>query len=154
MSQVNGNEELAEKLTPDYEIGCKRILMINDFLPMFVNKSNAHLITDTIEEFTESGIKVKGSDEEINVDLVILATGFKIEESICGFETIGKEDLNLRSFFDENPAAYNGISVPNFPNFFILLGPNTVLAHNSVLFMIECQTDYIVDCMKVQLQPK
>ena len=58
--------------------------------------------------------------------------------------------MNLRRQFDDFPVAFNGITVPNFPNFFILLGPNTVLAHNSVLFMIECQVDYIMDCLKVK----
>ena len=145
---MNGDVSLAEKLTPKYEIGCKRVLLINDFLPMFVNKQNSHLITDTIQEFTETGIKTK-DQQEITVDLVVLATGFKIEDSICGFEIIGKNGVNLRQQFEDFPVAFNGITVPNFPNFFILLGPNTVLAHNSVLFMIECQVDYILSCLKV-----
>ena len=145
---MNGDVSLAEKLTPKYEIGCKRVLLINDFLPMFVNKQNSHLITDTIQEFTKSGIKTK-DQQEITVDLVVLATGFKIEDSICGFEIIGKNGVNLRQQFEDFPVAFNGITVPNFPNFFILLGPNTVLAHNSVLFMIECQVDYILSCLKV-----
>ena len=145
---MNGDVSLAEKLTPKYEIGCKRVLLLNDYLPMFVNKENAHLITSTIEEFTETGIKTK-DQQEITVDLVVLATGFKIEDSICGFEIIGKNGVNLRQQFEDFPVAFNGITVPNFPNFFILLGPNTVLAHNSVLFMIECQVDYILCCLKV-----
>ena len=148
LSQVNGDKNLAEKLTPKYEIGCKRILLINDYLPIFVNKPNAHLINDSIEEFTETGIKTNDG-QEIDLDLVVLATGFKIEESICGFEIIGKDGIDLRQQFDDFPVAYNGITVPNFPNFFILLGPNTVLAHNSVLFMIECQVDYILNCLDV-----
>ena len=115
---------------------------------MFVNKKNSHLITNTIQEFTETGIKTK-DQQEITVDLVVLATGFKIEDSICGFEIIGKNGVNLRQQFEDFPVAFNGITVPNFPNFFILLGPNTVLAHNSVLFMIECQVDYIICCLKV-----
>ena len=148
LSQVNGDKSLAEKLTPKYEIGCKRILLINDYLPIFVDKPNAHLINDSIEEFTETGIKTNDG-QEIDLDLVVLATGFKIEESICGFEIIGKDGIDLRQQFDDFPVAYNGITVPNFPNFFILLGPNTVLAHNSVLFMIECQVDYILNCLRV-----
>ena len=106
-------------------------------------------LTEGIEEFTETGIKSK-TGQEIDIDLAILATGFKIEESICGFEIIGKNGVNLRQQFDDFPVAFNGITVPNFPNFFILLGPNTVLAHSSVLFMIECQADYILNCVKVK----
>lgn len=150
LSQLNGDQVLADKLTPKYEVGCKRILLINDFLPMFVNKPNAHLITDPIKCFTETGILTeKGT--EIQLDCVIFATGFKIEESICGFEVIGKNDVNLQQHLSEFPAAFKGITVPAFPNFFLLLGPNTVLAHNSVLFMIECQVDYIMDCIKQML---
>jgi cation diffusion facilitator CzcD-associated flavoprotein CzcO len=155
LTQVSGDKELAEKLTPKYEIGCKRILLMNDFIPMFVNKSNAHLITDSIEEITETGIMTKssaGQSAVYEVDLIVMATGFHIEDSICGFKTIGKNGTNLREYFDEYPAAFNGITVPNFPNFFMLLGPNTVLAHNSVLFMIECQVTYVMDCLKKMLE--
>ena len=105
------------------------------------------LVTEGIEEITETGIKTKHG-QEIQVDLIILATGFKIEDSICGFDIFGKNDINLREYFDTNPMAYNGITVPNFPNFFILLGPNTVLAHSTVIFMIECQVNYIMNCLK------
>ena len=125
-------------MTPKYEVGCKRILLTNEWCPMFVNYPNAHLETDGIEEITETGIRTKDG-RLIEVDLIVLATGFDIEDSICGFKTVGRDGLVLREFFDENPAAFNGITVPNFPNFFILLGPNTVLAHNTVVYMIECQ---------------
>merc|ERR1712241_889648 len=94
IQQVNGDLSLAKKLTPTYEVGCKRILLINDYLPIFANKTNAHLVTETIDEFTETGIKTK-DEKEISVDLVVLATGFKVEESICGFEIIGKDGMYL-----------------------------------------------------------
>ena len=93
------DEELARKLTPTYPIGCKRILLMNDFLPMFANKSNAHLVTKGIKEIKESSIVTNDNDQEIPVDLIIFATGFQIEDSICGFETIGKNNLNLRHFW-------------------------------------------------------
>ena len=64
--------------------------MLNDFIPMFVNKPNAHLVTEAIEEITETGIKTKNG-QKIQVDLIVLATGFKIEDSICGFKTVGKQ---------------------------------------------------------------
>ena len=147
LNKINGDKDLAAKLIPNYEIGCKRVLMMNDFAPMFVNKSNSHLITEGIEEITGTGIKTKIGDV-IEVDLIVLATGFQIEDSIVGFEVLGKSQIDLRQHFDSNPVAYNGITVPNFPNFFLLLGPNTVLAHNSVIFMIECQVDYIMSCLE------
>ena len=146
------DEELARKLTPTYPIACKRILLMNDFLPMFANKSNAHLVTKGIKEIKESSIVTNDNDQEIPVDLIILATGFQIEDSIVGFETIGKNELNLRHFLDDFPVAFKGLTVPNFPNFFILLGPNTVTAHTSVVFMAECQVNYIMNCLKQMLK--
>ena len=143
-SKVNGDTKLAKILTPTYDIGCKRILMLNDYVPMFANKPNAHLITDGIDEITENGIKTKNSNgQEIEVDLIVLCTGFKIEDSICGFEIIGQNDTNLRQYFDEHPVAFNGITVPNFPNFFILLGPNTVLAHRFVYIFLLLLEHYM-----------
>lgn len=124
---------------------------MNDFLPMFANKSNAHLITQGIQEVKESSI-VTNDGQEIPVDLIILATGFQIEESICGFETIGKNDLNLRQYLDEFPVAFKGLTVPNFPNFFFLMGPNTVTAHTSVVFMAECQVNYVMNCLHQMLE--
>ncbi len=88
---------------------------------MFVEKTNAHLITETIEEFTETGIKTKDG-QVIELDLVILATGFKVEESVCGFQTIGRHGHELKQYLEDFPVAFNGITVPNFPNFFFLLG--------------------------------
>ncbi len=138
LSQLKGDKDLARKMTPNFEIGCKRIVFTNEFLPMFANYPNCHLETDGIEEITDTGIKTKDG-RHVEVDLIVFATGFSIEDSICGFKAIGRNGHVLREYFDENPVAYKGITVPNFPNFFILLGPNTVLAHNSVVFMIECQ---------------
>ena len=83
------------------------------------------------------------------VDMIVYATGFSNEESICGFEAIGRDGkLPLANYFEKHPTAYLGITVPSFPNFFFMLGPNTVLAHSSVTFMMECAADYIVDCLK------
>ena len=108
--ELNGNEELAKKLIPTYPIACKRILLINDFVPMFANKSNAHLVTEGIKEITETSI-ITNDDQEVPVDLIIMATGFQIEDSICGFEAYGKKSVKLRDYFDEFPAAFKGLLV-------------------------------------------
>ena len=78
LKQVNGDVELASKLTPNYEIGCKRILLTNDFLPMFVQRPNVQLVTDEILEMTEKGIITKNG-QTIDLDLIIFATGFHVE---------------------------------------------------------------------------
>ena len=119
---------------------------------MFASKKNAHLITDQIIGIDEDGITTKAG-KHYEVDVIVYATGFSNEESICGFETVGREqNTTLKTYFDEHPTAYLGITVPKFPNMFLMLGPNTVLAHNSVTFMMECAADYALDCINQGVQ--
>jgi len=140
--QAGGNQSLMKKIIPDYKLGCKRILLTSEFIPMF-NKPNCHLITDPISKISKNGIQTK-KKESIKLDTIIYATGFDVEASFCSFDTYGKDNKKLRDCLDENPCAYLGMTVPDFPNFFFVFGPNTVLAHSSVLWMIECQVDYII----------
>eukprot|EP01063_Lacrimia_lanifica_P012813 TRINITY_DN1951_c0_g1_i3.p1 TRINITY_DN1951_c0_g1~~TRINITY_DN1951_c0_g1_i3.p1 ORF type:complete len:553 (+),score=181.33 TRINITY_DN1951_c0_g1_i3:102-1760(+) len=128
--------DLLKKVIPDYPLGCKRLLLAGDFLKA-LKKPNVHLVTDAIECVTPDGIRVRGGSD-VPLDVIVYATGFDIEQSICGFKAVGRT----------HPTALHGITVPRFPNFFICLGPNTVLAHNSVLFMIERQATYILDCLR------
>ena len=141
-SQVDNQSSLTRKLIPKYKLGCKRVLLTDDFLPVFKNKTNCHLVTDTIEGINQSGIKTE--KDQIKLDAIVYATGFDIEGSICSFDIVGRENTHLRTHFEEHPCAYLGITVPKFPNFFYVLGPNTVLAHSSLVFMIECQVEYII----------
>ena len=146
---LQSDQNLIAKLTPEFAVGCKRVLFTDSFLPMLVNiKSKVHLITDEISKIYEDGVLTNGNIQKYEVDLIVYATGFSNENSIFGFETIGREEKNMREYFDDNPCAYLGISIPNFPNFFFVLGPNTILAHSSLVFMAECQTNYILDILK------
>ena len=146
-NELKGNKELQEKVTPKFEVGCKRLLLSNDFIQMFANEANANLITEGIKSIDKQGIGTKDG-KHYEVDIIVFATGFSIEESICGFEMVGRDQTTtLKAYFEKNPTAYLGITVPNFPNMFLMLGPNTVLAHNSVIFMMECAADYIVNCI-------
>ena len=99
-------------------------------------------MTDAIEHVTANGIKT--GKEEFKLDMIVYATGFYIEGSICGFDTYVRNNTLLRDHFETHPCAYFVITVPTFPNFFYVLGPNTVLAHSSLIFMIECQLEYII----------
>ena len=147
-NEVQDNQELLEKVTPEFGVGCKRILLSNDFIPMFVSKANANLITEKIKSIDEKGLNTEDG-KHYEVDIIVYATGFSNEESICGFEAVGRnKETTLRKYFEKHPTAYLGITVPTFPNMFLMLGPNTVLAHNSVIFMMECEADYIVDCIQ------
>jgi cation diffusion facilitator CzcD-associated flavoprotein CzcO len=84
----------------------------------------------------------------VELDVLVFASGFDIEGSICSFPTTGRDGALLRTHFQEQPCAYLGITVPGFPNFFFVLGPNTVLAHSSLIYMIECQVDYILQAVE------
>ena len=144
-AQLEDKSFLTSQLIPKYNLGCKRVLLSDDFLPVFKNNLNCHLVTDSIEHVTEYGVKT--DKEEVDLDVIVYATGFDIEGSICGFDTIGRNNTLLRDHFEIEPCAYLGITVPTFPNFFYVLGPNTVLAHSSLVFMIECQVDYIMQTL-------
>ena len=150
---LQNDQDLIAKLTPKFNVGCKRVLFTSDFLPMLANKkSKVHLITDEISSIYEDGVLTNGNDKKYEVDLIVYATGFSNENSLFGFETIGREEKNMKDYFEENPCAYLGISIPTFPNFFFVLGPNTILAHSSLVFMAECQSNYILDVLEQTIQ--
>ena len=146
--KVVQDEKTAEKLTPKYDVGCKRVTPADDYLQAF-NRPNVHLVTETIDRFTETGIQLKGSEFEMGpFDVVVLATGFSIQESINAYRTKGIGGLDMEDYFQGRPRAYQGVCVPNFPNMFILHGPNVGLGHNSVIYMLECQVNYAMDCIE------
>ncbi len=165
------------KLTPSYEMGCKRITPSNHYLQSF-NKENVHLVTEKIVNFMEDGIQTEdGKLHEF--DAIIYATGFSVMEntvSVYGQNglkstennsqvngshvegTHGNDDgqnegkqnshISLKEEWADRPNAYKGITYPGYPNLFFLLGPGTGLGHNSVVYMIECQVSYTVEAIK------
>eukprot|EP00095_Tigriopus_kingsejongensis_P003336 maker-scaffold512_size150869-snap-gene-0.25 protein:Tk03336 transcript:maker-scaffold512_size150869-snap-gene-0.25-mRNA-1 annotation:"4-hydroxyacetophenone monooxygenase" len=144
-SQSN-KEALTEALIPKFNMGCKRITPSDDFLDSF-NKPHVHLIQEHIERFTSDGIRTqKGRD--IELDAIILATGYSILESTRAFKGYGKAGKCLQDYWGECPRAYLGLAYPGFPNAFVILGPGTGLGHSSIVFMIECQINYVVDCLR------
>jgi len=133
---------LRKKLTPEYPVGCKRILISDDYLAA-IQSSNVDLITEPIEAVTPKGVRTEdGLDHEAHV--LILATGFKPFDILTTIDVTGPAGLSLGDIWKDGVAAHRTISVPGFPNFFLLLGPNSGLGHNSVLLMIEAQVDYIM----------
>ena len=145
---------LAKKLIPNYIMGCKRILISNKYFPTF-NRKNVELVTDAIQEITENSIITKdGKSREI--DCLIYGTGFITDPRIYlkSFECIGEKGKELKQQWQDGAESYYGISTKGFPNLFQLLGPNTILAHNSVVFMIEAQVDYILQMMKLVSKSK
>ena len=137
--------QLRAKLTPDYEIGCKRVLISNDFYPA-LTRPNVELITDAIERMTPQGV-VDATGRLHEADVVIYATGFETK-SFAGETAIsGLGGVNLAQAWASGPEAYLGITVAGFPNLFMLYGPNTNLGHNSIIYMIEAQVGYVLQAL-------
>lgn len=140
---------LAEKLTPDYTIGCKRVLISNKWYPMF-NRPNVELVTEGIQEVREHSIVTRDGVER-PADCIILGTGFIVDPRIYmkDFPCTGLPGHDLNVDWKDGAEAYYGVNVTGFPNLYQLVGPNTALGHNSIIFMIECQVHYILEQLRL-----
>ncbi|MDA4924825.1 NAD(P)/FAD-dependent oxidoreductase, partial [Acinetobacter baumannii] len=138
------DKDLAKKLTPDFVMGCKRILISNKYFPTF-NRKNVELVTEGIQEIKENSIITKDGKER-PIDCLIYGTGFVTDPRIYlkHFTCIGRNQIELKQAWKNGAESYYGIMTKNFPNLFQLVGPNTVLGHNSIIFMIESQVNYIL----------
>lgn len=136
--------ELRKKVTPDYLMGCKRILMSNNYYTT-LNKDNVTLLTKEsgIQSFTKDGIKT-ADGQEIKADLVVFATGFHASENVVVYPVIGRNGKTLKEEWDGHAHAYLGTTVPNFPNLFLMAGPNTGTGHTSALGLLEAQLEYVI----------
>lgn len=154
---------LHQKLLPTYRLGCKRILASEQFFEV-LSRPNVQVITQPIESLGPHSIFVKkakqeeqsppspSSDDdqqqtEFNVDCIIYATGFYTNQFLSSVKIIGSSQTLEEAWQTTYPKAYLGLVIPGFPNFFMLYGPNTNLGHNSIVFMIECQVNYILQAI-------
>ncbi|QYC43687.1 4-hydroxyacetophenone monooxygenase [Nonomuraea coxensis DSM 45129] len=135
---------LRAKLTPDYPPGCKRVVIDSRFYPA-LTRDNVDVITDKIVRIAPRGVETTEGLRE--VDTIVYATGFKSTEFLTPMEITGRSGRSLRERWANGAEAYLGISVPEFPNMFLLYGPNTNLGHNSIIFMLECQVGHIMACL-------
>jgi cation diffusion facilitator CzcD-associated flavoprotein CzcO len=147
-SQVS-DSELRRKLTPDYPIGCRRILFADDYYPTLL-RSNVTLETSAIERVTSTGARTSNGSEH-TLDVLVFATGFETTGWHWSMDVIGRDGHSLSEVWKDGPDAYLGIGVSGFPNLFMLYGPNTNLGHNSITFMLERQTEYITQAV-VEMQ--
>ncbi len=138
--------ELRAKLTPSYRLGCKRILLSNDYYEA-LQRDNVALVTSGIREVTPQGI-VTFDGEEHPLDALILATGFQASEAMAPFTLRGRHGLELVELWKRGAEAYLGTTVAGFPNLFMLSGPNTALGHNSIVYMLESQVAYVTDAIQ------
>ncbi|TSD94605.1 NAD(P)/FAD-dependent oxidoreductase [Skermania sp. ID1734] len=133
--------ELRAKLWPSYPVGCKRILFSSNYLPA-LTEPNVEVITDGISEITATGVRTNdGMLHE--VDVIIYGTGFTASDFLAPLQIRGVGGQDLREQWTDGARAYLGMSVPDFPNFFIMYGPNTNLGSGSIVTMLESQASYI-----------
>ncbi|WP_329413102.1 NAD(P)/FAD-dependent oxidoreductase [Nocardia vinacea] len=138
--------ELRKKVTPNFRIGCKRMLISNDYYPA-LSRPNVDVVTDGIAEVRANSIVTKDGTER-EIDALIVATGFHVTDSPTYNAISGKDGRTLAEVFDEiGQQGYKGSAVANFPNMFFLLGPNVGLGHTSMVYMIESQINYIADAL-------
>ncbi|MBJ7354938.1 MAG: NAD(P)/FAD-dependent oxidoreductase [Thermoleophilaceae bacterium] len=143
LEQQVQDEELREKLTPDFTIGCKRIILSNTFLPaMAAENCTVHDKHDGIERVTEDGI-VTTQGENVDVDLIVWSTGYDATDGVISYPVTGRGGKTIGDFWADYPRAYLGTTIPDFPNLFIVTGPNTGIGHTSAIFIIESQMEYI-----------
>src|SRR6266571_1220897 len=144
--------KLRAALTPNYLLGCKRVLVSDDYYPT-LNRSNVELVTDGIAEVCEHSIVTRDAVER-PIDVLIYGTGFRATEPLIGCRVVGKGGIEIHDAWGKRMTAYLGVAVNGFPNFFMLLGPNTGLGHNSVVLMIEAQVRYAMNCLKLMKRRK
>lgn len=138
---------LREKLKPSYRMGCKRILLSDDFYPA-ITQENVEVITDRISEVRPNSI-VTADGVERACDTIIFATGFHVTDMPMAEHVYGRGGQSLADAWSAGPQAYLGTTVAGFPNLFLLIGPNTGLGHTSMIFMIESQLPYILGCLRL-----
>ena len=128
-------------------MGCKRVLISNDYLPA-LGRENVEVVTDAIREVRERSI-VSADGTEREVDTIIFGTGFHVTDMPVAERVRGRDGRSLAEVWDGSPQAHLGTTVAGFPNLFFLVGPNTGLGHNSIVFMIESQCNYVLDALRL-----
>ena len=144
--------ELQKKLTPDFQFGCKRVLVSDDYWATF-ERENVDLVTDPIKGIERTGIRTwDGALHE--ADVIVLATGFKLGLATAPFPVIGLGGRTLDDAWEHGAVAYKGMTVAGFPNWFIMMGPNTGPGHTSVLVYTEAQISHALQAIKKILAEK
>jgi cation diffusion facilitator CzcD-associated flavoprotein CzcO len=145
LHQQVDDADLRERLTPQFALGCKRILLSNDWYPA-LTRPDVSLVTSGIEQVDAAGITTADGTHH-DLDTIILATGFAATDHPIAAVLHGTGGRSLRDAWQAGMAAHLGLSVPGFPNLFLLMGPNTGLGHSSIIYMLESQIAYIVDAL-------
>jgi cation diffusion facilitator CzcD-associated flavoprotein CzcO len=133
-------------LTPDFTIGCKRIVPSNEWYPA-LQKPNVTLVPKALAEIRENSV-VDSDGVERKVDTIIFGTGFHVSDIPFADKVKGRDSKTLADVWQGSPRAYLGTAVPGFPNYFMFLGPNTGLGHSSMIYMVESQIEHIARAIR------
>jgi cation diffusion facilitator CzcD-associated flavoprotein CzcO len=137
---------LREKLRPTYRAACKRLIMSDGFYDA-IQRPNAKLVTEGIERIEKSGVRT--SDGRLHeLDVLVLATGFRVDRFVRPMQVVGRDGVLLDDVWKNGPFAYMAISVPGFPNFFMLNGPNSPVGNFSLIDVAERQVDYVMQLVE------
>jgi cation diffusion facilitator CzcD-associated flavoprotein CzcO len=137
---------LREKLRPSYRAACKRLIMSGDFYPA-IQQPNAELVTDAIERIEPRGVRTKdGRLHEL--DVLVLATGFRVDQFLRPMKVTGRDGVDLEDVWKHRPNAYLSISIPNFPNLFMLNGPNGPVGNFSLITIADMQLHYVLQLVE------
>ncbi len=140
------------QLQPDYPLGCKRILISNNYFPALA-QANVTIVNQAIQAITPHAV-VTADGREHPVDALIYGTGFAATDFLAPMQIKGLNGIDLNQAWRDGAEAYKGISVSGFPNLFLLYGPNTNLGHNSILYMLESQFAYVLKCLQALQQQR
>jgi cyclohexanone monooxygenase len=140
------DEELRRRLTPDHPFGCKRLVFATDYLQT-LTQPHVEVVSSPARSLRSRSL-VTADGTELNVDVVLCATGYSAADYLGQIDVVGEHGISLREKWRDGAYAYLGMTVPDFPNFFMLYGPNTNVGSNSVIFMLEAQARYIVRALK------
>ncbi|HKC52181.1 MAG TPA: NAD(P)/FAD-dependent oxidoreductase, partial [Myxococcota bacterium] len=140
------DRDLRAKLTPGYTLGCKRILLSNDYYAA-LQRPNVELVTAAIERITPKGIQTRDGVEH-PADAIICGTGFMVGDYLTNLRIVGRDGRTLDQAVQARAGTYLGITLHGFPNLYLMMGPNTGLGHNSMIFMIEAQARHALQAIE------
>ena len=145
MAKAVHDPQLREILTPKYRMGCKRILVSNDYFPALA-QPNVAVVPHGVSEIRSDRVVASDGSEHL-VDAIVFGTGFQVMDMPVARRITGRAGQTLTDHWGDRPTAHLGTTVSGFPNFFMLLGPNTALGHSSVVYMIEAQIAYVMSAL-------
>jgi cation diffusion facilitator CzcD-associated flavoprotein CzcO len=138
--------DIRAKLSTTDRFGCKRLLVSDNWFPT-VRRPHVHLRTDGVARIGRNEVVTTGG-QTISTDALVFGTGFRSTDFLHGIAVHGRDGTSLQQRWADGAGAYLGMTVPGFPNFFLIYGPNTNVGHNSILFMIESQLNYLVSAVR------